>query len=181
MLLQAISKPTDANLQLEAFQTLKPTVQQLRYFYEFAQKIDQIWFTLLSGLVATGNQVQASGESHSVSMTDTSVHSRAQRLEMRMALYVELATLVEFGFYFDTFKINTPAIQNDYSFYRRAVNRLRTLHSVDDAQLNGKFILPSFLLRFVTSSNVITRLLWCLVLMSPRNLRFSVDLFFQCI
>ena len=49
--------------------------------------------------------------------------SPTQHLETQQALVKQLAEILEFVLKFDEFKMKTPAIQNDFSYYRRTLTR----------------------------------------------------------
>lgn len=49
--------------------------------------------------------------------------SPTQHLETQQALVKQLAEILEFVLKFDEFKMKTPAIQNDFSYYRRTLSR----------------------------------------------------------
>ena len=42
----------------------------------------------------------------------------AEQIDSAQALCKQLARLIDFVFRFDSLKMNTPAIQNDFSFFR---------------------------------------------------------------
>lgn len=48
-----------------------------------------------------------------------------QHLENQQALVKQFAEILEFTLKFDEYKMTTPAIQNDLSYYRRALSRQR--------------------------------------------------------
>lgn len=52
-----------------------------------------------------------------------------QHLENQQALVKQFAEILEFTLKFDEYKMTTPAIQNDLSYYRRALSR----HRMDDS------------------------------------------------
>lgn len=52
-----------------------------------------------------------------------------QHLENQQALVKQFAEILEFTLKFDEYKMTTPAIQNDLSYYRRALSRYR----IDDS------------------------------------------------
>ncbi len=47
----------------------------------------------------------------------------AEQLESRQALAKQFAQLLDFVLRFDELKMSTPALQNDFSFYRRVMSR----------------------------------------------------------
>jgi hypothetical protein len=48
-----------------------------------------------------------------------------EHLETQQALVKQLAEILDFVLKFDDLKMTNPSIQNDFSYYRRTVNRLR--------------------------------------------------------
>lgn len=46
-----------------------------------------------------------------------------QHLETQQALVKQLAEILDFVLKFDDLKMNNPSIQNDFSYYRRTINR----------------------------------------------------------
>ncbi|XP_066991698.1 CYFIP-related Rac1 interactor B [Anabrus simplex] len=102
---EAISTPTE-EYQRRAWQAVMPLVTKLKRFYEFSTELEavvpRILFQLCSG-----------------SMTPT------QHLETQQALVKQLAEILEFVLKFDEYKMKTPAIQNDFSYYRRTITRQR--------------------------------------------------------
>lgn len=54
--------------------------------------------------------------------------SPTQHLETQQALVKQLAEILEFVLKFDEHKMKTPAIQNDFSYYRRTLTRASLSH-----------------------------------------------------
>ncbi|PSN56634.1 hypothetical protein C0J52_11271, partial [Blattella germanica] len=102
---EAISTPTE-EYQQRAWQAVMPLVSRLKRFYEFSTELElvvpKILFQLCSG-----------------PMTPT------QHLETQQALVKQFAEILEFVLKFDEYKMKTPAIQNDFSYYRRTITRQR--------------------------------------------------------
>ncbi|KAK2164120.1 hypothetical protein LSH36_68g03023 [Paralvinella palmiformis] len=48
-----------------------------------------------------------------------------QHLETQQALFKQFAEILDFVLKFDDLKMTNPAIQNDFSYYRRTLNRMR--------------------------------------------------------
>jgi len=59
--------------------------------------------------------------------------SPTQHLETQQALVKQLAEILEFVLKFDEHKMKTPAIQNDFSYYRRTLTRASLAHQ-DNAE-----------------------------------------------
>ncbi len=58
----------------------------------------------------------------------------AEQLDDHQALVKQLAKVLEFVLKFDECKMATPAVQNDFSFYRRTVQRNRNSLSSSSAR-----------------------------------------------
>ncbi|CAB3384816.1 CYFIP-related Rac1 interactor B [Cloeon dipterum] len=102
---EAISNPTDES-QKRALQAVLPLVSKLKRFFEFSLELEAVVPQILSEL--------CSGE-----MIPT------QHLETQQALVKQFAEILEFVLKFDENKMKTPAIQNDFSYYRRTIARQR--------------------------------------------------------
>ena len=50
----------------------------------------------------------------------------AEQLDDHQALVKQLAKVIDFVLKFDEIKMNKPAVQNDFSYYRRTIQRTRT-------------------------------------------------------
>ncbi|KAF0304085.1 Protein FAM49B [Amphibalanus amphitrite] len=99
---EAISSPSD-DTQARAWEAVVPLVFMLKRFYLFSLQIDRIVPRILYEL-CSGPMTPA-------------VH-----LETQQALVKQFADILEFVLKFDEMKMNTPAVQNDFSFYRRTLN-----------------------------------------------------------
>ncbi|XP_037075851.1 CYFIP-related Rac1 interactor A-like [Pollicipes pollicipes] len=99
---EAIASPSDDS-QERAWDAVVPLVLMLKRFYLFSLEIyrivPRILFELCSGPMTP------------------SIH-----LETQQALVKQFADILEFVLKFDEMKMNTPAVQNDFSFYRRTLN-----------------------------------------------------------
>ncbi|ROT73203.1 CYFIP-related Rac1 interactor B [Penaeus vannamei] len=100
---EAISDPGD-DYQRRAWETVTPLVQKLKQFYLFSNDIEVIVPRILAELC--GPEV-----------------TPTQHLETQQALVKQFAEILEFTLKFDELKMTTPAIQNDFSYYRRTVMR----------------------------------------------------------
>ncbi|XP_073997567.1 CYFIP-related Rac1 interactor B [Rhodnius prolixus] len=108
---EAITTPTEQS-QTKAWNIVLPLVEKLKNFYLFSIQLERIVPKLL-------------GELCSGAM------SPAQHLEQQQALVKQFAEILEFVLKFDEYKMKTPAIQNDFSYYRRTMNRRQRLWSSD--------------------------------------------------
>ncbi|ESO88257.1 hypothetical protein LOTGIDRAFT_219325 [Lottia gigantea] len=110
----AISNPSSEDLQEVAWHDVIPLVSKLKLFYEFSLKLEKIVPDLLKEL--------CSGD-----MTPT------EHLENQQALFKQFAEILDFVLKFDDLKMTNPAIQNDFSYYRRTLSR-RKMANEDDKE-----------------------------------------------
>lgn len=103
---QAIQRPTVERLQQKAWAAVVPLVAKLHTFYEFSQKLEAGLCCLL--------EVLACPEA-----------PPTQQLEHKQALAQQFAHILHFTLRFDELKMTTPAIQNDFSYYRRTISRMK--------------------------------------------------------
>ncbi|KAG8224467.1 hypothetical protein J437_LFUL003190 [Ladona fulva] len=102
---EAISSPTEEARQ-KAWAAVIPLVAKLRRCYEFSMELEAVVPKILARLCA-------------------GPHSPSHNLETQQALVKQLAQVLEFVLKFDEHKMRTPAIQNDFSYYRRTLSRRR--------------------------------------------------------
>lgn len=100
---EAISNPGE-DFQEKARDAVFPLVQQLRRYHDFSLEIETVVPKILSQLCCG----------------DT---TPTEHLEKQQALVKQFAEILEFVLKFDEHKMTTPAIQNDFSYYRRMVSR----------------------------------------------------------
>lgn len=96
----------DPSMQEKAWSAVLPLVIKLKRCYEHSLELEKIVPKLLGQLV--GGKLNPT-----------------QHLETQQALVKQLAEILEFVLKFDEHKMKTPAIQNDFSYYRRIVSRQR--------------------------------------------------------
>uniref|UniRef100_A0A7N9IFJ3 CYFIP related Rac1 interactor B n=1 Tax=Macaca fascicularis TaxID=9541 RepID=A0A7N9IFJ3_MACFA len=102
----AIQHPADEKLQEKAWGAVVPLVGKLKKFYEFSQRLEAALRGLLGALTSTP-------------------YSPTQHLEREQALAKQFAEILHFTLRFDELKMTNPAIQNDFSYYRRTLSRMR--------------------------------------------------------
>ncbi|KAH8296640.1 hypothetical protein KR054_009175 [Drosophila jambulina] len=102
---EAIADPSP-EVTSKAWAAVLPLVNKLKRCYEHSMELDKIVPKLLGQLV--GGKLNPT-----------------QHLETQQALVKQLAEILEFVLKFDEYKMKTPAIQNDFSYYRRIVSRQR--------------------------------------------------------
>ncbi|ORY08276.1 FAM49A-like protein [Basidiobolus meristosporus CBS 931.73] len=109
---QAISNPNPETEQA-AWRELTPAVAHLKEFYEFAATLEEAIPKLLQPL-CQGNANQNIDKFH--------------------ALAKVFADILDFVFAFDELKMANPAIQNDFSYYRRSLSRLKMANSAQASE-----------------------------------------------
>jgi len=115
----AISHPKDEAEQTAAWDAVCPLVSKLKAFYDYSAEVEAVLPELLHGLCQ-----------------DNPVES----LEKKQALAKQCAEILSFVLKFDDLKMNNPAIQNDFSYYRRTLSRLKMQDpgSDDSAVVNNE-------------------------------------------
>uniref|UniRef100_A0A672Z2Q6 Protein FAM49B-like n=1 Tax=Sphaeramia orbicularis TaxID=375764 RepID=A0A672Z2Q6_9TELE len=106
--------PGQEGVQQKAWSAVVPLVAKLKTFYEFSQKLESSLMRLLVVLTTSG-------------ATPT------QHLEHKQALARQFAHILHFTLRFDELKMTNPAIQNDFSYYRRTISRMRINNLTADA------------------------------------------------
>jgi len=102
---KAINQPNEET-QNAAWTAVLPMVDQLRVFYEYSTALEQAIPDILRALC------KASPDAETALMNN-------------QALTRQLATIFEFVLRFDDSKMTNPAIQNDFSYYRRSLNKMK--------------------------------------------------------
>ncbi|XP_037132689.1 CYFIP-related Rac1 interactor B-like isoform X2 [Syngnathus acus] len=117
----AIQSPGEKGAQERAWSAVLPLVAKLKRFYEFSHKLERSLHQLLE--VLTGSEA-----------------SPTQQLENKQALARQFALILHFTLRFDELKMTIPAIQNDFSYYRRTISRMRinNLSGDADAEVNNE-------------------------------------------
>ncbi|KAF3698540.1 Protein FAM49B [Channa argus] len=103
---QAIQSPGVEQVQEKAWSAVVPLVTKLKTFYEFSQKLESSLLCLLDILTSSDS-------------------TPTQHLEQKQALARQFAHILHFTLRFDELKMTNPAIQNDFSYYRRTISRMR--------------------------------------------------------
>ncbi|XP_051943444.1 CYFIP-related Rac1 interactor B-like [Hippocampus zosterae] len=117
----AIQSPSEEGVQEKAWSAVLPLVAKLKRFYEFSHKLEQSLLCLLD--ILTGPDAPPT-----------------QQLENKQALARQFALILHFTLRFDELKMTIPAIQNDFSYYRRTISRMRinNLSGDADAEVNNE-------------------------------------------
>ncbi|XP_061835153.1 CYFIP-related Rac1 interactor B-like [Nerophis lumbriciformis] len=103
---QAIQSPNEEGVQEKAWSAVLPLVTKLKNFYEFSHKLEGSLRCLLDVLTSPDAPP-------------------TQQLEHKQALARQFALILHFTLRFDELKMTIPAIQNDFSYYRRTISRMR--------------------------------------------------------
>jgi hypothetical protein len=112
---KAITSPSTEN-EDAAWSAVLPCVDRLKDFYDYSLELEQCVPKLLTALCK---------------------ENPANTLQENQALAKLLANLFDFVLRFDDLKMTNPAIQNDFSYYRRTLNRLK-LSKTQDRQVTIK-------------------------------------------
>eukprot|EP00052_Salpingoeca_macrocollata_P034052 m.10367 g.10367 ORF g.10367 m.10367 type:complete len:325 (-) comp5883_c0_seq1:117-1091(-) len=99
---QAISHPANEDFQNEAWQSVCPLVSKLKTFWLYSADIETVLPMVLEALCA---------------------QSPMEALEQKQATAKQFAEIIQFVMRFDDMKMTNPAIQNDFSYYRRTLSR----------------------------------------------------------
>lgn len=100
---KAITSPNEETEQA-AWDAVLPAVQQLKEFYDFSLELEKCFPKLLAALCKDDPK---------------------SMLQKRQALVKQIAETFDFVLRFDDLKMVNPAIQNDFSYYRRTLNRMK--------------------------------------------------------
>ncbi|EMP28446.1 Protein FAM49A [Chelonia mydas] len=118
---EAIQNPNDLQLQEKAWNAVCPLVAKLKRFYEFSLRLENALRSLLEALTSPP-------------------YAPTQHLEREQALAKQFAEILHFTLSFDEFKMTNPAIQNDFSYYRRTLsrNRINNLQLEAESDVNNE-------------------------------------------
>ncbi|XP_076213452.1 CYFIP-related Rac1 interactor A-like isoform X1 [Aptenodytes patagonicus] len=118
---EAIQNPGDLRLQEKAWSAVCPLVAKLKRFYEFSLRLENALRSLLEALTSPP-------------------YAPTQHLEREQALAKQFAEILHFTLSFDELKMTNPAIQNDFSYYRRTIsrNRINNLQLDAESEVNNE-------------------------------------------
>ncbi|KAI9340475.1 hypothetical protein BDR26DRAFT_918657 [Obelidium mucronatum] len=102
----AISRPSP-QAEEAVWAALVPTILQLKLYYEYSLQLNDIFPKLLSFLSNSANK------------------KTIEAMETYQATTKRLADVLYFASVFDEIKIANPNIQNEFSYYRRALQKVR--------------------------------------------------------
>ncbi|XP_038057553.1 CYFIP-related Rac1 interactor B-like [Patiria miniata] len=111
----AICNPRNEELQQKAWADVCPLVARLKRYFEYSQKIEKALRPLLQELC-----------------TDVDMKP-AEHLDSHQALAKQFAKILHFTLKFDDLKMTNPSIQNDFSYYRRTLSRIK-MQDTDQGQ-----------------------------------------------
>jgi hypothetical protein len=129
-----------------AWSALLPAVETLQEFYEFSTEIEKVYPKLLQKLF--------------VDSSDGG--NLKQSLEGQQALAKQLADIFDFALRFDDAKMVNPAIQNDFSYYRRSLSRMKLNNKGGDIKIKDElanrmslfFAYPTPMMKVLTDTTV---------------------------
>jgi len=101
---KALNEP-GPKTETAAWEAVSKAVDKLHDFYQLSLQLDQLWPQMLLSLCQQQDPVKAVGD--------------------RLATTKQLAMIFDFVFHFDEAKMINPAIQNDFSYYRRVLGRMK--------------------------------------------------------
>eukprot|EP01100_Stratorugosa_tubuloviscum_P007622 TRINITY_DN314_c1_g2_i1.p1 TRINITY_DN314_c1_g2~~TRINITY_DN314_c1_g2_i1.p1 ORF type:complete len:310 (-),score=129.79 TRINITY_DN314_c1_g2_i1:97-1026(-) len=101
---RAIAQPSP-EAEEQAWNAVVPAVERLKTFYDYSLELQEVIPKLLRSLCRTANARQC--------------------IETQQALVKQFADVFNFSLRFDELKMVNPAIQNDFSYYRRSLNRMK--------------------------------------------------------
>jgi len=125
-----------------AWNAVLPAVDQLQEFYDFALELESCFPKLLVAL--------CKNDSPKVSLAN------------QQALAKQLADVFDFVLRFDDAKMVNPAIQNDFSYYRRTLNRMKLSKKDMNIKIRDElanrmslfFAYPSPMMKFLSETTV---------------------------
>jgi len=97
-----------------AWTAVSAAVTKLYGFYKFALELEKVWPQILDTLCA-----------------ENAIHG----VQTHLALGKQLAEIFDFVFHFDEAKMVNPAIQNDFSYYRRVLSRMKNSNKDEKSKI----------------------------------------------
>jgi len=138
---KAITTPGPESEQA-AWDTILPAVSILQEFYEFGTEIEKIYPKLIKSLFGGA--------------------SPNDNLKGQQALAKQLADVIDFALRFDDAKMVNPAIQNDFSYYRRSLAKMKMTNRAGDIKIKDElanrmslfFAYPTPMMKVLTDTTV---------------------------
>ncbi|GAB1297307.1 CYFIP-related Rac1 interactor A [Apodemus speciosus] len=146
----AIQNPNDIQLQEKAWNAVCPLVVRLKRFYEFSIRLGLfIVVDYIDGFPYIEPSLHPWDEAYLImqkalqSLLESLTcppYTPTQHLEREQALAKEFAEILHFTLRFDELKMRNPAIQNDFSYYRRTIsrNRINNMHLDIENEVNNE-------------------------------------------
>jgi hypothetical protein len=139
----AISKPSEET-DKAAWNAILPAVETLQEFYEFSVEVEKIYPRLLTSLFQA---------------EDDSLKSN---LKGQQSLAKQLADIFDFALRFDDKKMLNPGIQNDFSYYRRTLSRIKMTNKGAEIKIKDElanrmslfFAYPTPMMKVLTDTTV---------------------------
>ncbi|XP_077470651.1 CYFIP-related Rac1 interactor B-like isoform X1 [Stigmatopora argus] len=130
----AIQSPASEGVQERAWAAVLPLVAKLKRFYQFSHKLGEvkIVFPFCHRQRVMAVRLEKGLRWLLGALTDPEAPA-TQHLEKKQALARQLALILHFTLRFDELKMTIPAIQNDFSYYRRTISRMRINNIGGDA------------------------------------------------
>ncbi len=124
---KAMKSPKDAEVQKESFVGMFPNIIQIKGFYALSQQFNSATENLLACVLREDAFASGGGS------------GTGEALLNNAALVIRLADIFENVFLFDWAKMSKPSVQNDFSFYRRELNKNANMPNlpVDDTTASG--------------------------------------------
>jgi len=138
----AISKPLPET-EKTAWDAILPAVETLQEFYEFSVEVEKIYPKLLTSLFQANDDLK-------------------NNLQGQQSLAKQLADIFDFALRFDDMKMVNPGIQNDFSYYRRTLSRMKINNKGADNKIKDElanrmslfFAYPTPMMKVLTDTTV---------------------------
>lgn len=139
---EAITKSTPETEE-KAWKTIVPLVIKLKHFYEFSSKLEIIVPDIMN-LLCNFPRKKSQGEERRIcagrAEENNYFSAIAAHVEEYQSIVKQFAKLLEFVLIFDECKMETPALQNDFSYYRRTSQRMRNANRLSSVNPEGSAI-----------------------------------------
>jgi transglutaminase/protease-like cytokinesis protein 3 len=113
--LKAISSPGKATEEA-AWEAILPAISKLKDMYEFAMQV---------GMFSNSASAKQSESAFPKLLAFLSADNPTSSFEKYQASAYQMATTLNFAIQFDLIKMGNPSIQNDFSYYRRTVSKMK--------------------------------------------------------
>jgi len=138
----AISKPSEET-DKAAWAAILPAVETLQEFYEFSVEVEKIYPKLLTSLFQAEDDLK-------------------RNLQGQQSLAKQLADIFDFALRFDDKKMLNPGIQNDFSYYRRTLSRIKMTNKGAEIKIKDElanrmslfFAYPTPMMKVLTDTTV---------------------------